>query len=52
MYLWIERLHIENSYSQEIAGEDFTVVSSSDKEIFKEIDKARKNELASKRGRW
>jgi len=35
-----------------IAGEDFTVVSSSNKEIYDDIDKARKNELDSKRDRW
>lgn len=31
--------------AKKIAGEDFTIVSSSDKEIYNDIDKARKNEL-------
>jgi hypothetical protein len=38
--------------ARKITGEDFTVVSSSDKEIYDDMDKARKNELDSKRDRW
>lgn len=38
--------------AKKIAGEDFTIVSSSDKEIYNDIDKARKNELDSKRDKW
>jgi hypothetical protein len=38
--------------TKKVSGEDFTVVSSLDKEIYKEIDKARKNELDSKRDKW
>jgi hypothetical protein len=35
--------------AKKIAVEDFTVVSKSDKEIYNDIDKARKKELESKR---
>jgi hypothetical protein len=35
-----------------IAGEDFTIVSRSDKEIYKDIEQSRKNELESKRDNW
>ena len=38
--------------AKKIAGEDFTIISSSDKEIYNGIDKARKNELESKRDKW
>ena len=38
--------------AKKIAGEDFTIISSSDKEIYNDIDKARKNELESKRDKW
>jgi hypothetical protein len=38
--------------AKKIAGEDFTIVSRSDKEIYLDIDKARKNELDSKRDKW
>jgi hypothetical protein len=38
--------------AKKIAGEDFTIVSRSDKEIYMDIDKARKSELDSKRDKW
>ena len=38
--------------AKKIAGEDFTIVLKSDKEIYNDIDKARKNELESKRDKW
>ena len=38
--------------AKKIAGEDFTIVSSSDKQIYTDIGKARKNELDSKRDNW
>ena len=38
--------------AKKITGEDFTIISSSDKEIYNGIDKARKNELESKRDKW
>jgi hypothetical protein len=38
--------------AKKVAGEDFTIVSSSDKQIYTDIGKARKNELDSKRDNW
>lgn len=38
--------------AKKIAGEGFTIVSRSDKEIYTDIDKARKSELESKRDKW
>lgn len=38
--------------AKKVAGEDFTIVSSSEKEIYTDIDKARKSELDSKRDKW
>jgi hypothetical protein len=38
--------------TKKIAGEDFTIVSRSDKKIYLDIDKARKSELDSKRDKW
>jgi len=38
--------------AKKIAGEDFTIVSRSDKEIYTDIDKAIKSELDSKRDKW
>ena len=38
--------------AKKITGEDFTIVSRSDKEIYTDIDKARKSELNSKRDKW
>ena len=37
---------------KKIAGEDFTIITSSDKEIYNDINQARKNELDSKRDKW
>jgi len=34
------------------AGDDFTIFSQSDREIYLDIDKARKSELDSKRDKW
>jgi len=38
--------------AKKIAGEDFTIVSTSDKEIYRDIDKARESDLNSKRDKW
>ena len=38
--------------AKKIAGEDFTIVSRSHKEIYEDIDKTRKSELESKRDKW
>lgn len=38
--------------AKRFAGKNFTIVSKSDKEIYNDIDKARKNELESKRDKW
>ena len=42
----------KEKFIEKIAGEDFTIVSSSEKEIYTDIDKARKSELDSKRDKW
>ena len=38
--------------AKKIAGEDFTILSSSEKEIYNDIDEARKSELESRRDKW
>lgn len=38
--------------TKKIAGEDFTIVSRSGKEIYMDMEKARKSELDSKRDKW
>ncbi len=38
--------------AKKIAGDDFTIVSNSDKEIYGDINKAIKSELDSKRDKW
>lgn len=38
--------------AKKVAGDDFTIVLQSDREIYLEIDKARKSELDSKRDKW
>jgi hypothetical protein len=38
--------------AKKVAGGDFTIVSSSDKEIYTDIEQARKSELDSKRDKW
>ena len=38
--------------AKKIAGEDFTVLSSIDKSIYEDIEKARRKELDTKRDKW
>ena len=38
--------------TKKAAGDDFTIISQSDREIYRDIDKIRKNELDSKRDKW
>ena len=38
--------------TKKIAGEDFTIVSRSDKKIYTDMNKARRSELDSKRDKW
>jgi len=38
--------------AKKMDGDGFTIVSNSDKEIYRDIEKARKSELDSKRDKW